>query len=378
MLSLYRRHTRRCQHRGKGRRHVSCSCPIWTDGILNGKEFRQSLKVRDWQRAVRKLAMIESPDAPVLKPVSEATERFIEHCHDLAEGTRRKYRNIMRQIEMFCAAEGIELISELEDVENLDRFRSRRGLSGTTSSKELQTLRQFFAFCFNRKWVRTNPAKAITLPRNVRPAEVVPYAPRDIGAIVHACSLIGRGSYERLRARTMVLLLRYTALRISDVATLSRDHVRDGQILLRTMKTGGTVYLPVPDELQEALDCLPPPRGVADPATHFFWNPATMTRRCVIGVAERTLAAVFKKSGVPNAHAHRFRHTLATEILTRGGTEQDVADVLGISPAIARKHYAKWTPARQERIVTVLKAVHGQNVFPGTKEGHKENRPVTH
>lgn len=58
---------------------------------------------------------------------------------------------------------------------------------------------------------------------------------------------------------------------------------------------------------------------------------------------------------------------LATEILTRGGTEQDVADVLGISPAIVRKHYAKWTPARQERIVTVLKAVHGQDAFSGTK-----------
>ena len=120
----------------------------------------------------------------------------------------------------------------------------------------------------------------------------------------------------------MVLLLRYTALRISDVAMLSRDHLRDGQILLRTMKTGGTVYLPIPSELQDALECLPPPRGIGENPTHFFWNPATMTRRCVVGIAERTLAAAFKKSGVPSAHAHRFRHTLASEILTRGGTEQ--------------------------------------------------------
>ena len=175
----------------------------------------------------------------------------------------------------------------------------------------------------------------------------------------------------------MVLLLRYTALRISDVATLARDHVRNGQILLRTMKTGGTVYLPVAAELRHALDCLPLVRGTSGVSTHFFWNPAAMTRRCVVGIAERALAAVFKKSGVADAHAHRFRHTLATEILTRGGTEQDVADVLGISPAIVRKHYAKWTPARQERIVTVLNAVHGQNAFSGTKEVQKENQLVT-
>ena len=30
-----------------------------------------------------------------------------------------------------------------------------------------------------------------------------------------------------------------------------------------------------------------------------------------------------------NAHAHRFRHTLATEVLTTGGTEQDVCGYAG-------------------------------------------------
>lgn len=35
----------------------------------------------------------------------------------------------------------------------------------------------------------------------------------------------------------------------------------------------------------------------------------------------------------------------------------DVADVLAITEAIARKHYAKWSPARQERITAIMKAV---------------------
>jgi len=78
-------------------------------------------------------------------------------------------------------------------------------------------------------------------------------------------------------------------------------------------------------------------------------------------MAERTLAAVFNKSKVKDAHAHRFRHTLATEILARGGTMSDVADVLGISENVARKHYAKWSPARQERISGIMR-----RVFTGT------------
>jgi integrase len=42
---------------------------------------------------------------------------------------------------------------------------------------------------------------------------------------------------------------------------------------------------------------------------------------------------------VPRAHAHRFRHTLATEILENGGSIEDAAEVLGNSPNIIRKHY---------------------------------------
>jgi hypothetical protein len=37
---------------------------------------------------------------------------------------------------------------------------------------------------------------------------------------------IGRTSYERRRALAMMLLMRYAGLRISDVVTLSRDHIR--------------------------------------------------------------------------------------------------------------------------------------------------------
>ena len=55
----------------------------------------------------------------------------------------------------------------------------------------------------------------------------------------------------------MILLLRHTGLRISDVATLARDRVPDGEIFLHTLKTGGQVLLPIPAELNAALDSVP-------------------------------------------------------------------------------------------------------------------------
>jgi len=73
------------------------------------------------------------------------------------------------------------------------------------------------------------------------------------------------------------------------------------------------------------------------------------------------LAPVFRRAKIDGALAHRFRHTLATDILARGGTMAHVADVLGISEHIARRHYAKWSAARQERISTIMRLVHGSD-----------------
>jgi integrase len=54
---------------------------------------------------------------------------------------------------------------------------------------------------------------------------------------------------------------------------------------------------------------------------------------------------------------HRFRHAFARILLERPGvTVRDVAELLGNTEQIVRKHYAAWIPERQERLTAVLKA----------------------
>jgi hypothetical protein len=52
-------------------------------------------------------------------------------------------------------------------------------------------------------------------------------------------------------------------------------------------------------------------------------------------------------------------HTLATEILENGGCFEEVADVLGKTSDVVRKHYAKWSPKRQARIDGLMERIHG-------------------
>jgi integrase len=109
-------------------------------------------------------------------------------------------------------------------------------------------------------WISPNPAKEVKRP-GVKPKPKEPYTQEEVIQILLACHKLGQASYERDRARAIILLLRYTGLRISEVATLARDRVREDRIYLYRMKNGKPVFLPIPAFLREALDSLPTPKG---------------------------------------------------------------------------------------------------------------------
>jgi integrase len=366
-LNLYRRHKEACKYRDKGAAYTKCSCPIWVDGELQGRRYRKSLGVRDWQRAMRKLAALESPGARQAKTVSEAMQAFHDATVDLAPSTTVKNRRVLRLLGELGALRGVHDVEDLT-AEDVDSLRSTRSVCALTWSKELAIVKGFFRFCKSRKWIEDDPSEQVKTPRGLKPSEKTPYTPEEVVRILAACDFIGRGAYERLRARAMILLLRYTALRVSDVALLERSRVHDGEIFVRTEKSGKAVRLPVYPELQQALDALPAPRG--GDSRYFFWS-GNGSKASMIRDATRTLTVVFRASGVVGAHAHRYRHTLASEILERGGSLELAADVLGNTPALIAKHYGKWTTKRQQRVKDILGEVFGTKMVQTKKTASK-------
>lgn len=247
-------------------------------------------------------------------------------------------------------------------IDILEDFRRTRDIGPVTWKVELQALRTFFGYFVSRKWITTNPAKEMKSQRNFKPKDVVPYSPKEEGLILAACDLIGgakyqrsAASYERLRARAMVMLRRHTALRISGICTLRKgaiswdEETATWRVFLRTQQAGESVFFPIPNEPKLSLDALPLPRNATKDCPFYFRNGIT-SKRAVVGIAERSLSAVFKKSGVKYPHAHRYRHTLATSLLGRGASFQEIADILGNTAEVVRKHYGKWSKGRQDNI----------------------------
>jgi integrase len=60
---------------------------------------------------------------------------------------------------------------------------------------------------------------------------------------------------------------------------------------------------------------------------------------------------VFELAGIPDGTIHRFRDTLAVDLLLKGVGLEDVSKLLGHSSTkITEKHYAPWIKARQEQL----------------------------
>src|SRR5690348_5758979 len=102
MLTAYRRHLKNCDHKNEGRKYRRCRCPIWVDGDLAGKDIRESLKVRDWDKAQHIIREWESRGLPTIGEQHETT--IEEAClafendaiaRELREPTIKKYRVLL-------------------------------------------------------------------------------------------------------------------------------------------------------------------------------------------------------------------------------------------------------------------------------------------
>ena len=121
-----------------------------------------------------------------------------------------------------------------------------------------------------------------------------------------------------------------------------------------TQKRKKKVILPIATELLFALEAEFHRRKPA-PTQVVLVNPATGGRLTRPGLYRRMMA-VGKRVGVPHCHPHRFRDTLAIDMLCRGASPYDVAKILGDTIDTVEKHYTPFVKELRERVRNILES----------------------
>jgi site-specific recombinase XerD len=202
MLTIYRRHIKTCEHRADGRKYRRCRCPIWVDGFLNGKEIREGLKLKDWEKAQQKIREWEAEGMAVIKLEAVTIDQSIDAFqHDaeargLQESTLKKYIVLFKQLRSFAASKGLTAISQLEDLQLLRKFRESWTDGGISAGKKLERLRAFLRFAQESGWIKDNLARHLKRPKVTNPP-TMPFTQDEMIALLAACAQIARAVRRR-------------------------------------------------------------------------------------------------------------------------------------------------------------------------------------
>lgn len=345
MLKAYRRHVKPCPHRTSF--YLKCRCPLWVMGTLAGKFVRRSLDTRNLERAGFLLREIEDGARSLdVVTVEKACGRFLSDCEARGIGPAQtgKYKLLVAELKAEFGPQNIRNIS----VNDLRKFREKWKLAPITASKKLERMRTFFSFCVSSGWLGENPAKVLKAPSQ-KPQPTLPFSGDEWKKI-----LWGLDTYCEVHPKVpapiqaqlkgLVLLMRYSGLRISDAVSLKKDRISASKLFLYQAKTGHPVAVPLPSAVLRALE------ACDEGNPHYFWSGVGKLKTAITMWQER-LKRLFELAGVPDGHSHRLRDTFSVDLLSRGVPLQTVSILLGHqSVKTTEKHYSPFVKSSQDAL----------------------------
>jgi integrase len=309
--------------------------------------------------------------------LEKACSEFIKDAEsrELQESTLRKYRQLVKQMRAFATSDGRLFVNQW-GLETMRQFRQSWRDKGLTVVKKLERLRAFFRFAQESGWIDTNAATKLKNPV-VKQAPTMPFTREEMIRILAACDKYtdsyGRtGQSNAKRVRALVLLLRYSGLRIGDAAACQVERLNAGKLFLYTHKTNVPVYCKLPCCVVEALESI-----TKASERYWFWSGAGSVENNT-DTWRRKLNRLFALANVKNAHPHRFRDTFAVELLLAAVPLERVSVLLGHSSIkVTEKHYSPWVGARQEQLEADLERTWARDPIilaetKGTPEVHGE------
>jgi integrase len=412
-LKLYRRHRTDCEgghsedsrsgEFEEGRRGWKrCACVIHASGTVGGKFSRKQTGRADWNEAREVAAgweqsrswdgeepvVVVTAVAPARVTIERAVEAFLgEHSEISAPNTQKNYRLLLNKLKGYSAQKGYVLIEQWTPID-VREFRASWAVSPITTSKNMTVVKSFFEFAVINEWIPRNPARLVKDVRaQADTKERIPFSDDDLRRMYEACERYGKTPIKWSRKihhksagdeianyrykwsgqdlADFISVSVYTGLRISDVCTFRLDRLLDsGECHIRTTKNGRKVYTCVPEWLQERIRL----RGEKQGAL-IFGEHTTKDMNVVTDVWRRKLKRLWGLCGpwAEKPTPHRFRHTFARILLERANvTVRDVAELLGDTEEMIRKHYAAWVPERQARLTKILKEAFEDKPKPKT------------
>jgi len=239
-------------------------------------------------------------------------------------------RNYVREIENVLDFLG----KDIEDITGMDLryyygvMRERRHIKMSTMQTRLHYLSSFWDFLITEELAYSNPVKKVGLLK-IEKVIKKPYSAEEMESL--------RSNCNKIRDRAIVEFLYSTGIRVSELEALNVGDIEmskqelivygKGSKERKTYLTDGAKFY-LRRYLQER--CKEEKLTIEQlKEKPLFVSLNKSRRRLTVSGIQYMLHSLGKAAGVKNVHPHRFRRTIATDLLSRGMPIEQVKEFLG-------------------------------------------------
>ena len=278
-----------------------------------------------------------------LEEVLAAFDEHLRRTRGVCAGTRGNYGRFVRAFLEAVFADGPVEVATIRraDVVGFVGGLTRRYRPGTVELAA-SALRSFFRFL---------RAAGLRGDRLEDAVPMVPHRPSDLvrhlepGRLEQLIASLDSCSPRGLRDRAIILCMARLGLRASEVVQLRLDDLdwRNATVRVRARKTGHGALLPLTAEVGTALAGYLQHGRPDTPSRQVFvlqWlRVGAPISSSIVG---RAVDNALQRAGIdaPLRGANLLRHSLATDLLGRGASLREIADLLGHASLATTRIYA--------------------------------------
>lgn len=396
-VRLFRRHNNQCRQNNpkclKEDVLDKCQCNLGYKGTdPTSRIFRRLMFVpaiteeRLAWRALEKIENGQNTSVGAAEPpkrrmlVAEAFESYLDHVRqrNVKESTiYNSFRPVGNAVKKLAELKGIKYLDELGESFGPELMQSFQRLTVNVRSHYRTNFRDFARVAKKNQWTKSDLAERIETPARGKgkTPPVNPTEPFDLKSelprIMEAIPRLTLQTHRKTRAcfwkthpetaKALVLVLRYTGLRLSDALlfeprSLEKKTVKDQsgkehEVYVRWIrkqkKTDAPVFVVIPYEVGEFITRVP---RLSE--KHAF-IPSHLSGRGWGGATSKVIfPALEALSGVRHIHAHRFRDTFAVELYRKTKDMAFVSRALGhASLVVTMNHYSHFLQEDQDEAI---------------------------
>lgn len=278
------------------------------------------------------------------QPFTKLEQRYENHLlkeRGLAAVTVRGYRRLVHRFLLRCFDERPLALKKLKACEVSNFIVQYTGCSSPTSSQSMVTaLRSFFRFLTQEGETHFDLGTCIpSFPCRTQTRLPKYIGDSDVEKVLRTCDRatpVGRRDYA------ILLLLARLGLRGGEVAGLHLEDVdwRSGEI--RVLGKGVRDRLPLIAEVGEALVAYLRDRPCSS-SRNVFLRINAPCRHLRSSTVSKVVRRALSRAGLkpPHTGAHLLRHSLATNLLRKGASMAEIAELLRRRSSVTTEIYAK-------------------------------------